>query len=90
MSWTNGDDCVQAHTVEALEETRMLRTLAEPTLTAVSGETANFLAGGEFPVPVAGDDGEITVEFKQFGVNLAFTPVVLSRRPHQPEGAHAK
>ncbi len=70
-------DSVQA-TMQALEETRMLRTLAEPTLTAVSGETANFLAGGEFPVPVAGDNGQISVDFKQFGVNLAFTPVVLS------------
>ena len=77
VSWTNGDDSVSA-TVEALEETRMLRTLAEPTLTAVSGETANFLVGGEFPVPVGSDDDEITVEFKPFGVNLAFTPVVLS------------
>jgi pilus assembly protein CpaC len=56
----------------------MLRTHAEPTLTAVSGETANFLAGGEFPVPVSGDDGEISIQFKPFGVNLAFTPVVLS------------
>jgi pilus assembly protein CpaC len=72
-----GEDGVNA-TVKALEETRMLRTLAEPTLTAVSGETANFLAGGEFPVPVAADDGEISIGFKQFGVNLAFTPVVLS------------
>ncbi len=56
----------------------MLRTIAEPTLTAVSGETANFLAGGEFPVPVTGNNGELSIEFKQFGVNLAFTPVVLS------------
>ena len=63
---------------QALEETRMLKTLAEPTLTAVSGETANFLAGGEFPVPVSGDNGQIDVQFKQFGVNLAFTPVVLA------------
>ncbi len=74
----SGDDFTVGATLRALEETRMLRTLAEPTLTAVSGETANFLAGGEFPVPVAGDDGGITVAFKQFGVNLAFTPVVLS------------
>jgi pilus assembly protein CpaC len=72
-----GEDGINA-TVKALEETRMLRTLAEPTLTAVSGETANFLAGGEFPVPVAADDGDISIGFKQFGVNLAFTPVVLS------------
>jgi pilus assembly protein CpaC len=72
-----GEDGIGA-TVQALEETQMLRTLAEPTLTAVSGETANFLAGGEFPVPVGSDDEGITIEFKQFGVNLAFTPVVLS------------
>jgi pilus assembly protein CpaC len=77
MGYSSGDNSIQG-TLQALEETRMLRTLAEPTLTAVSGETANFLAGGEFPVPVAGDAGEITVDFKQFGVNLAFTPVVLS------------
>ena len=72
-----GEDGLGA-TVQALEETQMLRTLAEPTLTAVSGETANFLAGGEFPVPVGSNDDGITIEFKQFGVNLAFTPVVLS------------
>jgi pilus assembly protein CpaC len=77
IGWTNGEDTLQA-TLKALEETRMLRTLAEPTLTAVSGETAEFLAGGEFPVPVGADDGEITIQFKPFGVNLAFTPVVLS------------
>ena len=73
-----GDDFQVGATLRALEETRMLRTLAEPTLTAVTGETAEFLAGGEFPVPVAGDEGQITVAFKPFGVNLAFTPVVLA------------
>jgi len=53
--------------------------LAEPNLTAVSGETAKFLAGGEFPVPASRDrDGNVTVEFKQFGVGLSFTPVVLA------------
>jgi pilus assembly protein CpaC len=77
IGWDDNGDSISA-TVEALEETRMLRTLAEPTLTAVSGETANFLAGGEFPIPVNADDGSISVEFKQFGVNLAFTPVVLA------------
>lgn len=66
-----------ASLLKALEETKMMRTLAEPNLTAVSGETANFLAGGEFPIPVASDDSGITITFKQFGVNLAFTPVVL-------------
>ncbi len=65
--------------LRALEEDGLVRTLAEPTLTAISGESAKFLAGGEFPVPVAKDDqGNITVDYKQFGVGLAFTPVVLS------------
>ncbi|PWE18766.1 type II and III secretion system protein [Marinicauda salina] len=66
-------------TLNALERVGLVRTLAEPNLTAISGEAANFLAGGEFPVPVGRDrDGNITVEFKPFGVGLGFTPVVLS------------
>jgi pilus assembly protein CpaC len=64
--------------LQALERVGLLRTLAEPNLTAISGESAKFLAGGEFPVPVAQDQGKITVEFKPFGVGLGFTPVVLS------------
>ena len=55
----------------------MAKTLAEPNLMALSGETASFLAGGEFPIPVAQDDNTISVEFKEFGVALAFTPTVL-------------
>ena len=66
--------------VQALEDIGLVHTLAEPNLTAVSGESAKFLAGGEFPVPISRDrDGNITVEFKQFGVGLAFTPVVLDK-----------
>lgn len=66
-------------TLKALEQIGLIHTLAEPNLTAVSGETAKFLAGGEFPVPVSRDrDGNVTIEFKQFGVGLSFTPVVLS------------
>ena len=65
--------------IEAFERVGLVRTLAEPNLTAVSGESAKFLAGGEFPVPVGQDSqGKITVEFKPFGVGLGFTPVVLS------------
>jgi pilus assembly protein CpaC len=64
--------------IEAFERAGLLRVLAEPNLTAISGESARFLAGGEFPVPVNSDDGQITVEFKPFGVGLAFTPVVMS------------
>ena len=62
---------------KALEQYSMLRTLAEPSLTAVSGESASFLAGGEFPIPLDSGDGSITVEFKKFGVGLDFTPVVI-------------
>jgi pilus assembly protein CpaC len=65
-------------TVTALERDGLLRTLAEPTLTAISGESAKFLAGGEYPVPVGTDNNEVTIEFKPFGVGLGFTPVVLS------------
>jgi pilus assembly protein CpaC len=52
--------------------------LAEPNLTALSGETASFLAGGEFPIPVSQALGAVTIEYKQFGVGLAFTPIVLA------------
>ena len=64
--------------LRALEQNGLLRTLAEPTLIAISGETANFLAGGEFPVPISEDDGQISVEYKPFGIGLAFTPLVMS------------
>lgn len=73
-----GGNSVQA-VIRALERNGMIRLLAEPNLTAVSGESAKFLAGGEFPVPVARDrDGNVQLEFKPFGVGLGFTPVVLS------------
>ncbi|MEL6423479.1 MAG: type II and III secretion system protein family protein, partial [Pseudomonadota bacterium] len=72
-----GINCIQQN-VEAFERHGLLRTLAEPTLTAISGETASFLAGGEFPVPVGQDDNTITIEFKPFGVGLSFTPFVQS------------
>lgn len=65
--------------LEALETNGLVRILAEPNLTAVSGEPAKFLAGGEFPVPVGQEDGVISIEFKEFGVGLGFTPIVLSR-----------
>jgi pilus assembly protein CpaC len=63
--------------VQALEKRGLARRLAEPNLVALSGDTASFLAGGEFPFPVASDNNKITVEFKKFGVGLAFTPTVL-------------
>jgi len=71
---------------DALEQKGIVKTLAEPNLVAMSGDTANFLAGGEFPIPVSQSNSNgtgsnafasITVEFKQFGISLAFTPTIL-------------
>ena len=56
----------------------LVSILAEPNLTALSGETASFLAGGEFPVPISQSLGSISIEYKQYGVGLAFTPIVLA------------
>lgn len=65
--------------VDAMENEGLATILAEPNLTAVSGETASFLAGGEFPIPVPQDNSNaITVQFKKFGVSLNFIPTVLS------------
>ncbi len=64
--------------INALEQRDVARRLAEPNLVALSGDTASFLAGGEFPFPVSSSLGQITIEFKRFGVGLAFTPTVLS------------
>ncbi|WP_404990211.1 type II and III secretion system protein family protein [Caballeronia sp. LZ065] len=66
--------------VDALNQEGLLTVLAEPNLVALSGQTASFLAGGEFPIPVSQTNGAISVEFKQFGVKLDFTPTVLSDR----------
>ena len=65
-------------TLKALENKGLARRLAEPNLIARSGEKASFLAGGEFPIPVAGSQGSVTVEFKKYGVGLEFSPKVLS------------
>ena len=64
--------------LQLAETDGLVTTLAEPTLTALSGETASFLAGGEFPVPISQSLGSVTIEYKQFGVGLAFTPIVLA------------
>jgi pilus assembly protein CpaC len=74
MTGTNSTGCL-----EAFERVGLARTLAEPNLTSVNGESANFLAGGEFPLPTGRDrDGNITVTYKPYGVGLAFRPIVLS------------
>ncbi|WP_246688940.1 type II and III secretion system protein family protein [Mesorhizobium sp. WSM4310] len=63
--------------IKALEERGLARRLAEPNLIARSGDTASFLAGGEFPIPVSEDNGKISVSYKKYGVSLDFTPTVL-------------
>ena len=64
--------------INALEQKGLARSLAEPNLVALSGDTASFLAGGEYPVPVPGTLGQVSIEYKRYGVGLAFTPTVLS------------
>jgi pilus assembly protein CpaC len=81
--WASGNNSVNA-TIRAMEQAGVIRTLAEPNLTAISGESANFLAGGEFPIPTGRNCDPATgvctttIQFKKFGIGLAFTPVVLS------------
>lgn len=67
-----------AGTLDLSERLGLVTTISEPNLTALSGETATFLAGGEFPIPVSQGLGQVTVEYRQFGVSLAYTPTVLS------------
>ena len=75
-----GDGSRLNTSLRAFERVGLVRTLAEPNLTSVNGENAEFLAGGEFPVPVGRDnEGNIQVEFKPYGVRLAFRPIVLSQ-----------
>ena len=63
--------------LDILDQEGLASVLAEPNLTAISGETASFLAGGEFPILVPQGDDQVTIEFKKFGVSLAFTPTIL-------------
>ena len=92
IQWADRTDIGISATLRAMERAGVIRTLAEPNLTAISGESANFLAGGEFPVLTGSsctDRRPICqqqVTFKKFGVSLTFTPVVLSEGPNQPEG----
>src|SRR4029078_10052357 len=65
-------------TLDLLQKDGLVTTLAEPNLTALSGETASFLAGGEFPIPLSHGNNAVTIEYKQYGVGLAFTPFVLA------------
>ena len=65
--------------VDALEDDGLVTILAEPTLTTMSGKNASFLAGGQFPIPVVGQDGQVTIQYQPFGVSLNFTPQMLSK-----------
>ena len=75
-SFTSGNYSVST-VIDLLEDRGLVRVLAQPNLTAMSGKSASFLAGGEFPIPVAQDGNTVTIEFKKFGVGLKFTPVIL-------------
>ena len=66
--------------IDAAKENGLAKILAEPTLTTLTGQQADFLSGGEFPIPVPDGDNGITIEFREFGVNLSFLPVVLDER----------
>jgi pilus assembly protein CpaC len=84
LSSTNGK-CTKgfdlSSVIDALSQDQLVHVLAEPNLTTVSGQPASFLVGGEFPVPVANSTGNtptISVDFKQYGISLAFVPTVLS------------
>jgi pilus assembly protein CpaC len=62
-----------------LEENSLARTLAQPSMTVVSGQTASFMAGGEFPIPIAQSLGQVTITYKPYGIRLVFTPTVFSK-----------
>ncbi len=73
-----GDPIDLAFTMSVLEQNSITKVLAEPTLVALSGQQAEFLAGGEIPIPVAQNAGQITIDFKEYGVKLVFVPTVLA------------
>lgn len=73
----NGGKVNVASLVDALDQQGLATILAEPTLTAVSGETAKFLAGGEYPIPVPQGNQTVTIDYKQYGISVEFTPTVL-------------
>ncbi len=86
VTFVEAGDFALSLAFDILEQKGLVRTLAEPNIVALSGDTAKFLAGGEFPIPVAqdstagsGGNSAITVEFKEFGVGLSFTPTVTSK-----------
>ncbi len=77
LNWTGRGDSVSG-VMDALQEDGLVSVLAEPTLTTTTGKTANFLAGGEVPIPSVDADGAVSVTYRKFGISLDFTPTVLS------------
>ncbi len=78
LRFLSGNSDINAF-VDALAQDRLITVLAEPNLTAMSGQTASFLVGGEFPIPVALRENVVSVQFRQFGVSLAFVPTVMNQ-----------
>ncbi len=77
LTYQSGHTNVNA-IIDALAQDQLARMLAEPNLTAMSGQTASFLVGGEFPIPIAMQNGSISVQFQPYGVSLSFIPTVLA------------
>ncbi len=78
VTYDFGDGSAATGLLDLLDDEGLISVLAEPNLTTVSGETASFLAGGEFPIPLINPDGQATVEFRPVGVTLSFTPTLLA------------
>jgi pilus assembly protein CpaC len=79
VSSYRGSDVSVDTVIDLLDDEGLITLLAEPNLTAMSGETASFLAGGEFPIPTAQSDGVTTVQFRNYGIGLSFTPTIVGR-----------
>lgn len=77
-TYSNGDVAVDT-VLDLLDDEGLITLLAEPNLTAMSGETASFLAGGEYPIPVSQGDGVTTIQYRNYGIGLSFTPTVVGR-----------
>jgi pilus assembly protein CpaC len=77
-NWTAGGTTINS-VIDALETQGLVSVLAEPSLTTASGKTANFLAGGEFPIPIVDGEGKVNVQYKPYGISLNFTPVVVNK-----------
>ena len=76
--------------IKALQQNNILQILAEPNLVTTNGKEANFLVGGEFPVPIlqgGANSGAVTIQFREFGIRLLFTPQITGEQHHQAGSA---